>query len=162
MFGVFLGGWLGLCEACDYFFSDRRLVKVPHVQLHIKVAVWSNMAPLIKSSLRISLRRYFMYIFLYFLFGGYVRSYVLAVTRLSMDEPLDTIVSLINISLAFRCILIGSACVFTLRLSDLLFQLYQIKVSVVLFKYSMCLILIVPPPPHLVSAHFISPRTLCG
>ena len=79
-----------------------------------------------------------MYILLYLLFGGYVRSYVLTVTRLSMGEPLDTIVTLINISLALRCVLIGSACVFTLRLSDVLFQLYQIKVPVKsssIFKY---------------------------
>lgn len=128
LFGVFFGGWLGLCEAADYFFSDRRLVKVPHVQLNIKVAVWSSIVPLIKKSFRVSFKRYLMYIFLYLLFGGYMRSYVIAVTRLSMEEPLDTIVTFINISLAIRCILIGSACIFTTRLSDLLFQLYQVKV----------------------------------
>ena len=127
-----------MCEAWDYFLSDRRVVKVPHVQLHVKVAVWSNITPLIKNSISVVLRRYLMYILLYLLFGGYVRSYVLTVTRLSMGEPLDTIVTLINISLALRCVLIGSACVFTLRLSDLLFQLYQIKVPVKsssIFKY---------------------------
>ncbi len=128
LFGVFFGCWLGLCEAGDYFFSDRRIVKVPHVQLNIKVAVRSSISSLIKTSLSVSFKRYVVYIFLYLLFGGFVRSYILAVTRLAMDEPLDTFVTLINISLALRCILIGSACVFTIRLSDLFFQLYQIKV----------------------------------
>lgn len=76
-------------------------------------------------------RKYLVYIFLYFLFGGIIRSYVLSVTRLTLDEPLDTVVGLLNLSLAFRCILIGSACVFTIRLSNLLFQLYEIKVTTV-------------------------------
>ncbi|KAI9555500.1 hypothetical protein GHT06_018015 [Daphnia sinensis] len=127
LFGIFFGCCLGVCEAWDYFFSDRRLVKVPHVQLTIKVAVRSSISLLIKKSLGVALKRYFVYIFLYLLFGGYVRSYILAVTRLTLDEPLDTIVTLINISLALRCILIGSACVFTIRLCDLFFQLYEIK-----------------------------------
>lgn len=118
-----------MCEAADYFFTDRRLIKIPHVQQNIKVSVWASIIPFIKNSIRVSFRRYAVYIFLYFLFGGYVRSYVLAVTRLSIDEPLDTVVSLINISLALRCVLIGSACIFTIRLSDLLFQLYQVKVG---------------------------------
>ena len=131
MFGVFFGCWLGLCEAGNYFFSDRRIVKVPHVQLNIKVAVRSRISSLIKNSLSVSLKRYIVYIFLYLLFGGFVRTYILAVTRLAMDEPLDTVVTLINISLALRCILIGSACVFTIRLSDLFFQLYEIKVQFV-------------------------------
>lgn len=126
--GVLFGGWLGLTESAEYFFSNKRLVKIPHVQLFIKVAVRSNVLPLIKSSLAASLKRYYVYIFLYFLFGGFVRSYILTVTRLSMDEPLDTIFNLINIWLALRCILIGSCCIFTIRLSSLLFQLYQVKV----------------------------------
>lgn len=128
LFGVFFGCWLGICEAWDYFFSDRRLVKVPHVQLTIKVAVRSSIAPLTKKSLGVVLKRYCVYVFLYLLFGGYVRTNILSLTRLAMDEPLDTIVALINISLAFRCILIGSACVYTIRLCDLFFQLYEIKV----------------------------------
>ena len=128
MFGVLFGGLLGLSEGLDYYFTDRRMVKIPHVQQHVKVAVWASLIPLIKASLLLVVKRYFLQIVLYFLTGGVVRSYILGATRLSLDEPLDTIVGLLSISLAIRCILIGSACVFTIRLSNLLFQLYEIKV----------------------------------
>ena len=60
--------------------------------------------------------------------GGTMRSYVLTVTRLQLDEPMDTVIALLSISLALRCIVIGSAGVFTTRLSNLLFQLFEIKV----------------------------------
>lgn len=128
MFGVLFGGLLGLAESWDYFFTDRRLVKIPNIQQNVKVAVWSNLIPLAKSVLMVSARSYLAYIFLYFLFGGIVRSYVLSVTRLSLEDPLDTFVGVMSLALAFRCILIGSACIFTIRLSNLLFQLYEIKV----------------------------------
>ena len=62
-----------------------------------------------------------------------MRSYVLTVTRLGLDEPMDTVIALLSVSLALRCIIIGSAAVFTIRLSNLLFQLFEIKV--ILFSH---------------------------
>jgi len=62
-----------------------------------------------------------------------MRSYVLTVTRLGLEEPMDTVINLLSVSLALRCIIIGSAAVFTIRLSNLLFQLFEIKV--ILFSH---------------------------
>ena len=128
LFGVVFGGWLGLCESWNYYYSERRLVKIPPVQQHVKANVWSSLVPLIRTSLTVSARKYLAFLFLYLMVGGTMRSYVLTVTRLQLDEPMDTVIALLSISLALRCIVIGSAGVFTTRLSNLLFQLFEIKV----------------------------------
>lgn len=127
LYGVMFGAWLGLCESWNYYYSDRRLVKIPPVQQHVKATVWSNVVPLIKTSLIVSARKYLAFFFLYLMIGGSMRSYVLTVTRLGLDEPMDTVIALLSVSLALRCIIIGSAAVFTIRLSNLLFQLFEIK-----------------------------------
>ena len=138
LFGVLFGGWIGLSESWDYFFTERRLIKIPHIQQNIKVVVWSNMPSLLKTSLLVSAKRYLAYIILYLFFGGNIRNYVLSVIQLGTDEPLDSIFGLINVSLALRCIAIGSTCIFTFRLSNLLFQWFLLKVCItkqLLIKY---------------------------
>ena len=160
MFGVLFGGLLGLTESWNYYFSDRRLVKLPNIQQHVKVAVWSSILPLAKSVLATSARTYLGYMLLYFLFGGVVRSYVLGVTRLSLEDPLDTIVGVMSLGLAFRCILIGSATIFTIRLCNLLFQLFEIKV-LISFKVLIKQKYILTTNLSIFSAHRIPCRSLC-
>ena len=128
LFGVLFGIWIGLCEGWAYYFSEQRLVRIPHIQQHIKVAVRSNIVKLLKSSLMTCFKRYLVFMALYWTAGGNLRSYVLEYSQLALDEPLDSILGLINISLAIRCIVIGSTCVFTFRLSNLLFHWFLIKV----------------------------------
>ena len=128
LFGVLFGTWIGLCESWEYFFTERRLLKIPHVQQQIKVAIRSNISSLLKTSVLVSSKRYLAYIVLYFLFGGSVQSYVLSVTRLGIGESPNSVFELIHPTLAFRCIIIGSACIYTFRLSNLLFLLFMVKV----------------------------------
>jgi len=137
LFGVLFGGWIGLLESWDYFFSERRLIKLPHIYQSIKVVVWSGVPSLLKTSLLASAKSYLAYIIIYLFFGGSIRNHVLKVTRLATDEPLDSILGLINVSLALRCIVIGSTCVFTFRLSNLLFQWFLLKpVSFSIVRFS--------------------------
>jgi len=127
LFGVLFGVWIGLGESWNYFFSERRLIKLPHIYQSIKVVVWSRVPLLLKTSFLVTAKSYLAYIVLYLFFGGNIRNYVLRVTQLTTDEPLDSIFGLINFSLALRCIVIGSTCVFTFRLSNLLFQWFLLK-----------------------------------
>jgi len=127
LFGVLFGGWIGLRESFDFFFSERRLIKLPHIYQSIKVVVWSRAPLLLKSCLLATAKSYLAYIILYLFFGGSIRNHVLRATRLGTDEPLDSVFGLINISLALRCIVIGSTCIFTFRLSNLLFQWFLLK-----------------------------------
>ena len=126
-----------MLESWDYFFSERRLIKLPHIYQSIKVVVWSRVPSLLKTSLLASAKSYLAYIIIYLFFGGSIRNHVLKVTRLATDEPLDSILGLINVSLALRCIVIGSTCVFTFRLSNLLFQWFLLKVCVKDLSMSM-------------------------
>ena len=138
LFGVLFGVWIGLGESWNYFFSERRLIKLPHIYQSIKVVVWSRVPLLLKTSFLVTAKSYLAYIVLYLFFGGNIRNYVLRVTQLTTDEPLDSIFGLINFSLALRCIVIGSTCVFTFRLSNLLFQWFLLKVRKERRKRNQC------------------------
>lgn len=131
VFGLLFGIWLGLGEGYEYFFSERRIIRLPHVFQYINVAVRAKIGSLCKNSFYTSAKKYASYLLLYYFLGRGVRYYIFAITRLPIENPMDSFFSLFNPSLALRTILIGAACIFTMRLSNLLFNLYQLKVSVI-------------------------------
>lgn len=106
------------------------MIRLPHVHQYVSVAVRANLGGLSKNSLYTAARRYASYLTAYYLVGGSLRHRLLSITGLSVDDPLDNVFSLLNPSLALRAILIGGACVFTMRMSNLLFKLYQLKVII--------------------------------
>ena len=124
MFGCFLG----LAESWSLFFTDRRLLKIPQIHQHVSATIRSNAVSLIKNSLTDTGKYYLAYLFFYLIFGETISSRLVRLTRLQVEEPLNNLMGLLSISLAYQYILVGAFCIVTIRLSNLLFQLFQMKV----------------------------------
>lgn len=128
VFGVLFSCLLGLVESWSLFSTEQMQLKVALVHQHVTASVRSRASSLIRNSLVTTTKFYSVYLVGYFVFGHSVRNYLTDLTRLQPDVPLNSVASLLSISLAFRYILAGASCLLTIRLSNLLFQLFQIKV----------------------------------